>query len=186
LKDHRTLWQSQKTNVQQLSVEEVEARAKTLDRAVRWRNWREYAAGVLVIASFSRLALILTEPLMRIGSGLIIAATIFIMIQLRQRSSSDDAGDKGLDIVSGYRSRIAQERDLLRSVPLWYVAPLLPGFVLIVAGKARTMTMPPSLLWLMLNIILPVLVLTAVSLFNLRGANRLQRQLDVLGNDELR
>ena len=85
-KDPRNLWQSQERENVTISLEEIRLRAARFERRIWWRNFREYAAGVLLIAWFFA-TLHLWHGLDLLGPVLMLAGVIYIMIQLRRRGT---------------------------------------------------------------------------------------------------
>lgn len=180
--DPQSHWQSQEVDMSLLSIEDIKARSARFANQIKWRNRREYAAGAFVLLGFSWYVWSLVEPLMKLGSALMIAGVVFVLCHLYARSSYQDPDAEARDIVSSYRSRLERERKLLRSVPLWYLAPMVPGFAVFMFGKARVMA-PINELWLLLNVGVPVLVLAGVVWLNFWGARKLAAQLNALGRD---
>jgi hypothetical protein len=83
----RRSWQSAPRE-QPPSLEDVRKGADKFHRFVRLRNWVEYAAGVVVVISFSTYAFVLEPLLVRIGSALVVLGTFYAMWQLHRRASA--------------------------------------------------------------------------------------------------
>src|SRR3546814_11208446 len=86
-KDLHRLWQSGDAALAPLPLAEVKRRAATLDDRIARRNRREYIAVGAVVAIFALYAIILPEPLLKIGSLLAIAGALVVAWQLACRTS---------------------------------------------------------------------------------------------------
>jgi hypothetical protein len=84
----QALWQSQPPSERAMSIEEVREKARRLERRVVRRNRREYIAAVVVLVGYGWILRRAPSPAVRVGAGLIIAATIFICYQLRVHGSA--------------------------------------------------------------------------------------------------
>lgn len=76
------------------------------------------------------------------------------------------------------RAQLGRQRDLLRSVWLWFLLPFVPGFVVGLAGYARAQPShrPATIVYGVLVLILGI----GLHVLNHRAAARLQRVLDRL------
>jgi uncharacterized membrane protein YbjE (DUF340 family) len=77
-----------------------------------------------------------------------------------------------------YRAQLERQRDLLRSVWIWFLLPFVPGFVVGLIGYARAQPSHQSatIVYSVLALILGI----GLHLLNHRAAVRLQRVLDRL------
>ena len=181
--DVKEIWGAQAVEPNLVTVEKIRADADKFQSAVRRRNRVEYAAGVLVIAGFGSYLWIFRTPLMRLGSLLIIAGAIFIMVWIHFRASANPIPSHiaFMDYISRYREELRRQQSALRTVWLWYLAPLVPGFVLFTIGMSRLLEHAPGSgrpMWPLL--VATVGVFAGVWLLNLWGARRLQHQIDEL------
>ncbi len=83
------------------------------------------------------------------------------------------------------RQELIRQRDALRSVGLWYLAPFIPGMALVMMGRwfqshAAHRALAFDHLLILLTSGLAVLVFLAIWLLNLYGAKRLQQRIDAL------
>ena len=129
--DLKQLWRNQAMATTTFSLDDLKAEARRMHRRITLRNALEYAACILVLGVFALYMRAFPHPLMRIGSSLIIIATLFVAWQLRRRASSqalppDRGGQSWLEFQ---RTQLVRQRDALRSAWLWYVAPFVPGVV---------------------------------------------------------
>lgn len=134
--DPKTLWKEQDVSVVALSPADLEARFRAQRAALQRRNLVEYIAGAVVIVVFLGYAALLPGALVKAGSLLTAAGAAFVLWQLRRRASvaalPDDAAADALRAAQV--KELERQRDALRSVALWYLAPFLPGLILFFAG----------------------------------------------------
>ena len=105
------------------------ARATRFERVIRRRNGIEYAAGVLVIALFGAgaiAAFAIGEWLLALGPLLVIAGALALMWNLHRRGSNLERHPED-SCVAHLRRQLAHQSVALRSVPVWYIGPLVPG-----------------------------------------------------------
>lgn len=183
--DLQQLWQAQPAPaVSTFDEQDLARRARAFQRNVRIRNAVETVAAVLVVCCFGFYLWAFPQPLMRLGSALTIAATCFVTWQLHRRAASrPPAADASLPSRAFHRAQLVRQRDALRSVWLWYVAPFVPGMVLFRWGvEAQLGAAAPFARGLGANLgIAAVLVLVAA--VNLLAARRLQKQIDQLDHE---
>jgi hypothetical protein len=134
--DIQGLWQNQPTEPPKISPEELRHKMNKFERRIFLRNIREYAAGVFVVAGFGFYEWKFPAPLMRLGSGLVIAGTLYVMFQLHRRASFQPApAGLGLNTcIEFHRQSLERQRDALRSVWSWYLLPLVPGLAVFMLG----------------------------------------------------
>jgi hypothetical protein len=159
-----------------MTLDEIRARSGKLAQRVKWRNWREYGAGILVIAAFAYYTWASPNGLIKIGSLCTIAATLFIMYQLRKRSSAPDVASEMVQLVTFYRRQLEAERDMLQSIWLWYVLPLVPGVIIFAIGVSATRFGADFTVYFSVA----ALIAGAVILLNLWAARKMQQQIDEL------
>lgn len=117
----------------------VHTGSRRLDRQIRFRDWRELIAGVLVAVLIAPAA-VRGPILARTGAIVILAGVGFVVFRLWRARRVGGAArmDPTLPVVEALRAelrRVDTQIALLRTVGWWYVAPLLGGSVLLVAGK---------------------------------------------------
>lgn len=113
----------------------IQAKARKLDRQIRFRDWRETIAaglGILLIAPMAVHA----SPLKRVGVAVVIAGLLLIVVTLARARRAPRAG---LDLpvttrLRAERTRIDAQVELLENVLSWYVGPIAVGTVLMVIG----------------------------------------------------
>jgi hypothetical protein len=172
----KNIWQKTNEGYDIMVIDDIKSRVKKISNTVKWRNWREYGASLIIIIVFSYYIWIIENFLMKLGSLCIIFATIFIVDQLRRRSSITDINLGALSVIDFYRKQLEVERDLMQTVWLWYILPMLPGLALFIAGALQAN--PGASLMMYVSIIVPITVF--VLLLNAWGARKMQKEIDAL------
>jgi hypothetical protein len=182
-----TLWRAQPIEPAPITLEEIRTAATKFERRIRRRNMREYAAGPIAIACFAWGAVSFHGWMTKLGCIEIIAATVFILWHLGRRGSvlATPGGADARGLVEFHRAELVRQRDLVRGVWLWYLAPPIPGFILIFLGRwfqDPVRGRPIATDHLIIALLAPIipLVLLVIWLLNIIGANRLQKRIDAL------
>jgi hypothetical protein len=186
--DVKNLWQSQPTEPPGFRPEEFRMKINKFERRIFWRNLREYAAGVVVIAAFGYYEWRLPGLLLRVGSGLMIAGVLYAMYQIHRRASLRSApADLGLSTcIQFHRKSLERQRDALRTVWSWYLLPFVPGFAVFMIGSTARQwaAHQGSLGHLVISSLVSPGIVAAVFFaiwkLNRRAAERLQTQIDEL------
>jgi hypothetical protein len=167
--DPMKIWQDQPAEGITISMEDIRQKAGRFERRIHHRNQREYLGAVVVAVMFGFYFFKFPDPLTRAGCLLVFAGTAYVVAQLYHRSSPRTLpGELGLTgSVDFYRRELVRQRDLLRSVFSWYLAPLLPGLLLFTRGRIPI-------------IVVDLLVFGGIWWLNQRGADRLTRQIEEL------
>lgn len=168
-----------------MSLAEIHHKARQLERGVRWRNIREYAASMVVVVFFAPVLLHRDSWMMQAGATLIIAATLFVCWQIHRRTATGAIPNAGDALRDYHRQTLMRQRDALKSVGWWYMAPFAPGMILLMMGRWFQSHVPNrSLAMDHLGILLAsgvaMLVFVGVWWLNQQGAKRLQKQIDAL------
>jgi len=168
-----------------MSLAEIHQKARKLERGVRWRNIREYLASMVVIAFFVPVLLRPGSWMMQAGAALIIAATVFVAWQLHRRTATGPTPEAGEALRDYHRRSLIRQRDAVRSVGGWYMAPFAPGMVLLMLGRwfqahtpGRSLAMDHLAILAGSGVV--VLIFGLVWWLNQWGAKRLQKQIDEL------
>lgn len=176
--DPRALWKEQPVTVTTYSPDDLRARLGRQQRMFRVRNWIEYGAGVLVLAAFGGMAMTEASPISQAGCVMVMVATVFVLWELNRRASAPPPPAGG-DLLAFQRAQLQRQHDALRSVPVWYLAPFLPGMVLLTLGRFHSApTGAEPYLWL--SVAIMTAVFAAVWLLNHFAARRLARQIETL------
>lgn len=137
------LWQSGAAEIAPLPIAEIKRRAGKLSDSIARRNRREYIAIGIVVIVFALYAIFLPGSLLKIGSLLVGAGAIVVGWQLARRSSRPDPDAEAADVRTYYRARLVTEEHMLAQVGRWYLAPLIPGLAVFLAGIARVANLSP-------------------------------------------
>jgi Na+/phosphate symporter len=118
----------------------VRSRARRFDRQIRRRDWIELGAGAVGAVAIAP-AIVYGALVTRLGALVVLVGLVVIAVRLRRaRAVGRPAGttDAALPVASALRAerqRVDAQIALLESVLGWYVAPLVIGCFLIVAGN---------------------------------------------------
>jgi hypothetical protein len=169
-------------------LEEVRKGASKFYRYIWWRNAVEYVACVIVVVGFTSYVFTLPNPLQKVGSVLVVLGTLYVAWQLHRRASAvppEAAGTMPLLLFA--RAQLVRQRDALRSIFGWYIAPFLPGMAVFMTGtmlEKRTGEGLGTIDAIGSAVLLAVFV--GVWWLNQVGARRLQRhiaEIDALTGD---
>ncbi|WP_447762676.1 hypothetical protein [Sphingopyxis panaciterrae] len=175
----RSLWRQDDAMLAPLPLAEIKARTAAFRRTIGTRNRREYIATAFVTLVFGLYALILPEPLLKIGSLLVIVGGFVMAWQLSRRTAHPDPIAEAADVRAYYRTQLATEERMLASVGLWYLGPLIPGLAVFMAGLAQTGGFGSTLGFIAFAAI-PAFVFLGVWLLNRRAAAMLRAKIDWL------
>ena len=134
--DIRNVWQNQSVDNAAMPLEEIRRRAQKFQSKIAWRNRREYLGAAIVVITFGYYIYKFPYPMIRAGSALIIAGTLYVIYQLHRRASPQTLPSE-LALVGSvefYRRQLVRQRDALQSVWKWYLSPLIPGLLVFTAG----------------------------------------------------
>ena len=180
------LWQHQPVEGIQMSVEELRRRAGKFERGIYWRNVREYVASLLVVGLLAYFFATTQDVLSRVSFGLFMAAILWIVVQLHLKGSSKKLPN-GVDTVTGlrfYRAQLERQLEALTSVWSWYLAPLVPGFVVYTIGHALKVPRLASWVGLALMDLAVAAMFVFIWRMNQKAARCLQRMIKELNGAE--
>lgn len=158
--------------------------AEKFQRKIRFRNLTEYVACAGLVAWAASFTLrSAAPPVIKAGVVLIALGGLAVTAILRLRGH---AATRELSLTAPtrealgwHRSELVRQRDLLRAVPLWYLGPFVPGVATTLVGG--WLTNPGQGLRVALSAAFVALVFAGVALLNLRGARKLDQQIEELG-----
>jgi hypothetical protein len=180
------IWQSQPVEGMKVSADVIRLRASKFERKISRRNLRESIASLFVIAFFGYFFATSPSISLRITWALFIAGMIWIIIALRLKGTprTMPTAMGNFSSLDFFRSELERQRDLLKNVFPWYLAPLIPGYVALNVSYA--LKFPPSIRWagLALLDIIFVAVFGGVWYMNQRAARCLQRSIDELSENQ--
>lgn len=181
--DLQKLWSNSEEKGLTMSSEEMRRRASRFDSRIRRRNLIEYAAAAGVIGIFGWMTFIVPDVIVKIACLTIIAGTLVVVRNLQRYGPAGQPG-AGLaaDCRAFYRGELVRQRDALRSITRWYLAPFIPGLVLFQAGVAHSMLaqeMPMAAVAVISGIALAFLfaVFAAIRWLNHRAASQLDAEI---------
>jgi amino acid transporter len=163
-------------------LEEVRKGADKFYRYIKWRNIVEYVACVVAVVVFTIYFFTMPHILHKIGSALLVAASIYAPWQLHRRASAVAPETAGaMPIYDFLRGQLVRQRDALKTILGWYVLPFVPGMVLFIAGNGLDPEVeaagPP--IWVRWAAIAGIFsVFGFVWWINQLGARRLQKRID--------
>jgi len=183
--DPQKLWQSQATEHDAMTIAEIHEKARVFQGRIRRRNIMEYVAGVVVLAGFLPVLLYRGSWMMQVGAGLTMAATVFVVWQIRQRGSGRPVPEAGEALIGFHRRELIRQRNALRTVGAWYIAPFVPGMAMILSGRwfqlhAAHRSVRLDHLLILSAGALVTLVMLGIWQLNERGAKRLDKQIEKL------
>ena len=173
----KSLWKSQPLDAEAVSPETIRGMAEGLHATLLRRNSLEKWAGYLVILIFGLFAWIQETTTMRTGCVLMVVGTLVMLYQLRRRASVSALPVQGVgrSYVDYVRAELIHQRDAARSIWLWYIAPAVPGFAVLVWGMAENN--PLEFPWLPV-VAMFVVPLGVVLFMNLNVARKMQQKID--------
>ncbi len=181
----RSSWQASSATPPLPEIEDLRASAKAFRRKIARRNLIEYIAGAFVVIAFGALALFGPFAPMRIGSAMVAAGTLVVLWQLHRRGSPllphEHGGQQSL--LDYHRQELVRQRDAVASVFSWYLLPLIPGMVVVMATPLLMLPMdqwqlPPSDALFVMGCVVAVFV--GVYVLNKVAAHRLTREISAL------
>ncbi|GMN01493.1 hypothetical protein [Erythrobacter sp. MTPC3] len=162
------------------------ARASKFERRIKWRNVTEYLAGAVVILLFSGTTIAAAykgELLIAASAGLIVMGCAVVLWQLAKRASNLVRRPEDPCVIH-LRRQYSRQYEALRSVPVWYLGPLIPGIVAfnlaITARVADAIGWSAAIKGAAGTFAIVAGVFAAVALLNLIGARHLKRKIDEL------
>ena len=178
------IWQSQPVEVTKMSLTEVRRRADKLEHRVWWRNAREYAASLAAAVMLAYSFATTHDVLSRVAFALFFAGLTWIVVQLHRKGSAKSM-PTAVDTVTSlrfYRIELERQRELVTTVWSWYLAPLIPGFIVYTIGHAIRVPHPAAWAGLAFLDAMVALMFFVIWKLNMRTARCLDRMIhDVNG-----
>jgi len=180
------VWQTQPVEGIKMSADAIRQRAGKFERRIFWRNIREYASSLVAALLFAYFFATNHALLFRVAYALFIAGLGWVVFQLhRQGSAKNMPAELGtLTYLQFFRAELERQRDVVKNVWPWYLAPLVPGFVVLTAASVIARPNSAGLATAgLLDVVVAVLFLLIWKM-NLRAARCLQRTIDDLNAAE--
>ena len=180
----QNLWQNQPQEDFNMSIEDIRLKASRFQGTVSFRNARELVVGTFLVVVFASFAYLAPTPLGKAAEVLSAAGVAFVMWQLirQARAATIDEVCLVTDWAGFHRAQLVRQRDALRGVWLWYLAPLVPGALLhwIAASQADLAegNLAAALAKTGLGILIAALVFGGILWLNLKAANGIQAEID--------
>jgi hypothetical protein len=178
----KQLWQSQPVEGIQMSLDAIRKRAGKFETTILWRNRREYVGALIPAVLFAFFFVRTHDILFRIAFGTLIAGLAFMVFHLHQRGSARTLPEAlgASTCVQFFRGELERQRDLVANVWPWYLAPLVPGFVLYTAAYGRALPYPVNLVGMAWLDGIVAAVFFFIWKLNQRAARSLQHLIDEL------
>lgn len=179
----KELWQSQATEGMRMSVEQIRSEAMRFERKIGQRNLREYVAALFVILFFAIEFVRMHDLMLRVGYGLIIAGTSYVIWHLLTKGAPgrmrEDAGRSSW--IEFRRAELVRQRELLGSIWRWYIGPLIPGVIVvfIAAIRAAHAARHSLIIWTA-DAVFVVAVFLGIAWLNKKAERKLERQIEEL------
>ena len=173
------LWQDQPLEGIKMSAEEIRRRAEKFERRIWWRNARETVASLIAVGLFVYFLATSHDWLSRVTFGLFIGAMVWIVGALHRKGSAKKLPE-GVDTLTGvrlYRAELERQYEVVKGVWWWYLAPLVPGFVVYTIGYAVEFPRPGA--WTGLAVMDGIVagMFFLIWRMNMRAARCLQRMI---------
>ncbi|WP_109808547.1 hypothetical protein [Sphingosinithalassobacter portus] len=182
--DIRRMWREDAKDATGLSLAEIHARVARLRRRLFRRDAIEYAAGAIVVGVFGLCAVIIPDWGIRISCIVLIIGTLIVLRNLwtrRMSATTETLGEAG---ASFYRRELVRQRDSLRHVWRWYLAPFVPGTLLFLLtvwhAMAEKMSASAAALPVMAMLVVDVVLFVTIDWLNRRAARALDTEIDAL------
>ncbi len=170
-----------------MSLADIHLHAQRFQSRIRNRNMIEYIAAATVVASFAWTAATVPEPIVQVGAGLIMAGALYVCWQLYRlgRAATRSEMDAGARSWAAFhRGELVRQREALRTVWSWYLAPFIPGMVVFLAGvsftEANPAPLPARLAVFLAGFGLLAAVFAVIAWLNAQGVKKLDAQIAAL------
>ncbi len=170
-----------------MSLADVHLHAQRFQSRVRLRNAIEYVAAAFVVVFFGWRALTAPEPIVQVGAGLIMAGALYVCWQLYRlgRAATRGEMDAGAQSWAAFhRGELVRQREALRTVWSWYLAPFVPGMLVFMAGVAFTEAnpapVPARLIIFLVGTGIVAAVFGAIAWVNALAVKKLDTQIEAL------
>lgn len=144
--DLQAVWQTADDSAPEIGPEALAAirtEADRFDRAIRWRDRREYAAAAFVAVMFAR-GFPSASPVGRVGVVLAVLGAAFVCAWMWRAQRQRPPVAPGAPLAEALRvalARVEIQIRLLRTIAWWYLLPLMVGPLLMaLSGFAAAVT----------------------------------------------
>ncbi|MEO0461837.1 MAG: hypothetical protein AAF127_01820 [Pseudomonadota bacterium] len=161
-------------------------RAARFETTIRRRNWLEYTAGALVLVCFAGMSLsafLKDQPLIGAAGALIMLGVAVVLVQLHRRASLLPPRPE-TPCLEHIAAQYRRQYEALRAVPVWYLAPLIPGLAAFYASvgyeTAQAIGWSAALEGMVRPGLVTIGVFVAIAIANLLAAHSLKRKVDAI------
>ena len=180
--DPKTVWQNQRLEATQMSIEEIRSKARSFERKIRHRNLREYVAAALIAAAFGFFAWHFpASPVILVGFIAVAVGALCFAFELHRRGSSQtEPKDLGTTAsLDFYIRQLERQRNLFNQSWKWMLW-LVPGMIVLIAGAMIVAPIRKTGPFLVLAILWTATWLWMMLRRSKRKALALQREIDEL------
>lgn len=179
----REVWQSQREDPVVFTAKELRLQSERLTKQVRLRNSVEYGTAAVIALVNGLYMWLFSSMLMRVGSALIVAGTVYVVVHLHRQGSAGSVSAATPSLVF-LIEELKRQRDLLWKVWEWYLLPLLPGITVFLFGisvmrGANGLPIVPERS-ITLTVTLVVVSFALIAFANRGVSRRLQQRIEVL------
>ncbi|MDI6783821.1 MAG: hypothetical protein QME64_06980 [bacterium] len=151
-------------------------------RGIRRRNRCEIATGFIMLPVFGFFAASAPVGSLAFAGNLLILLAILFVIGMLWFVASVHGGLNmhPTNDIQYWKSEMLRQAKLLRRVPFWYIAPFIPGFVLLFWPAGR---FPVVLLSIPITVV--VAVFGFIGWLNFKAASELEQQANSLKEEQV-
>lgn len=178
------IWQSQTEEETNMTLKDIRSKALKFQAKIRRRNIREYLGIVVGTVLYGFFISRSPNLLVTIGAVLTLVGMYFSVYQIYRDGSSQQVpvDESAGHCLEFHRREITRQRDMLRRVGPLQIGPIMPGMALFFAGHWVDVVHDLKAAIIMtITFALAVAVFGFVYWLNVHAANKLQSQLDDLG-----
>jgi hypothetical protein len=128
-----------------MSLADIHLRAQRFQSRIRTRNIIEYVAAGSVAAFFIWLTATVPVLIVQAGAVLIVLGALYVcwrLYRLARAATGAELASGAQSWVAFHRAELVRQREALRAVWSWYLAPFAPGMLLFLAGVSFTEANP--------------------------------------------
>lgn len=166
-----------------MTLADIRRKAETFQTTIHRRNAREYIGLAFGTILYGFFIWSLPGVLTKVGAALTLLAMYYAVWQLHRDGAARvlPADAAAGDCLAFHRRELTRQRDMLRRVGPWHIGPMVPGLGLFFAGLwLENVRSREDAVIMAISVVFSAMVLAIVYWLNVRAANRLQRDLDLL------
>lgn len=150
---------------------ELQSNMENLHKKIKFRDFREITAAIIVIPIFIYYAVIIPYPITKIASILIIVWSCYVVFKLRQtnKNKPSEYHENYLVYLEKNRHYLQEQKELLDNIFWWYIAPFLFCMGLFVIGFLGN---PDRANWVLTTLIGGVVLSVVIYIMNKRASKK--------------